>query len=260
MDGERQRNINKILMTPFKYKVYIIGQHTEEIWSKTKKYFNEHKSTRYKWGEISTGFSGLGLSYQEAGDDSYAHLHIMPIFGNIFIHLNRKYNYDNTYEEERQWGFTYYFSRDMRHDIHLKFGDKSKIIELPTMWEWQRTSTLLNDGTWDNETKGNRKPFTGEENLNIFKETHTYTYTLESGVVQRRKATITVREMEWRRRALQWTNKFNMVIKSIDINFDEEVGERSGSWKGGCIGCGYNMNKNETPYETLKRMQKERKF
>jgi len=39
-----------------------------------------------------------------------------------------------------------------------------------------------------------------------------------------------------------------------------EVGERTGEWKGGTTGCGYQMLPNETPLETLRRMEKERKF
>jgi hypothetical protein len=44
------------------------------------------------------------------------------------------------------------------------------------------------------------------------------------------------------------------------IEFNDEVGERTGSWKGGTLGCGYNLLPNETPLECLRRMEKERKF
>jgi hypothetical protein len=47
---------------------------------------------------------------------------------------------------------------------------------------------------------------------------------------------------------------------SIDIRFDQEVGERTGSWKGGCTGCGWDMLQCETPLEALRRMERERKF
>lgn len=57
-----------------------------------------------------------------------------------------------------------------------------------------------------------------------------------------------------------WTTLFNRVIRSIDVEFDGEVGERTGSWKGGTIGCEYELRPNETPYECLKRMEQERKF
>jgi hypothetical protein len=46
----------------------------------------------------------------------------------------------------------------------------------------------------------------------------------------------------------------------IEIEFDKEVGERAGSWKGGTIGCSYGIKSNETAYQCLLRMEQERKF
>ncbi len=88
-----------------------------------------------------------------------------------------------------------------------------------------------------------------------------YTYNLESGEVQSRTATFHVMEQEWRWR---WFRKLRIgpkiLSRSITVTFDKEVGERSGSWKGGCTGCGYEMKKGETAIDTLRRMEKERKF
>ena len=53
---------------------------------------------------------------------------------------------------------------------------------------------------------------------------------------------------------------FRRVSKYINIDFSDEVGERSGSWKGGRLGCSYNMQPGETPLQTLRRMEAERKF
>lgn len=75
-----------------------------------------------------------------------------------------------------------------------------------------------------------------------------------------RLATVKVKEMEWRPRWFMWTTLFAQKRTSIDIEFDKEVGERTGSWKGGTLGCGYNLLPNETPLECLRRMEKERKF
>ena len=46
----------------------------------------------------------------------------------------------------------------------------------------------------------------------------------------------------------------------IEIEFDKEVGKKKGSWKGGCIGCSYDLKPGETAEECLKRMGKEREF
>jgi hypothetical protein len=44
------------------------------------------------------------------------------------------------------------------------------------------------------------------------------------------------------------------------VEFDREVGERSGTWKGGCIGCGYKMLPGETIAQAIRRMEAERVF
>ncbi len=90
--------------------------------------------------------------------------------------------------------------------------------------------------------------------------TSPYQYTLKNGTIQNRIATIYVEEREWRWRWFQWLPYPRRINRSISIDFDEEVGERTGSWKGGVMGCGYDLRKNEHPLAALKRMEKERIF
>jgi len=87
-------------------------------------------------------------------------------------------------------------------------------------------------------------------------ESHPYTYTMRSGEVQHRTATIKAERRIWTR----WWLPFRRVSQSIDIEFNAEVGEQTGSWKGGVLGCGYEMKPGETPLQTLRRMEIERKF
>lgn len=86
-----------------------------------------------------------------------------------------------------------------------------------------------------------------------------YTYRLKNGTIQNRIATVYVDRMTWRARWWPIIPR-QKVRTSIDVNFNEEVGEKTGSWKGGCIGCGYEMLPFETPEQTLRRMESERKF
>ena len=83
-----------------------------------------------------------------------------------------------------------------------------------------------------------------------------YTYVLKSGEVQRRTATIQHGQTLWLRPWLPWRK----LADAINVEFSDEVGERTGSWKGGTLGCGYTMRKGETPVECLRRMERERKF
>lgn len=90
-----------------------------------------------------------------------------------------------------------------------------------------------------------------------YSETHDYTYTLKSGEVQHRKAKCTVENRRWHRKWLPWVK---MERRVIEIEFDGEVGERTGSWKGGTIGCSYKMQEDKTIEQCLRRMERERKF
>jgi hypothetical protein len=137
---------------------------------------------------------------------------------------------------------------------------------MPWNYEWLRTSRLLKDGSWLNEKRGDRKKgiesnwWKEETQEKLWKETHPYTYVLKNGTVQNRMATIKVEQREWRPKWFMWTSLFKKISTDIDIEFDGEVGERTGSWKGGTLGCGYNLLPNETPLECLRRMEKEREF
>lgn len=88
-------------------------------------------------------------------------------------------------------------------------------------------------------------------------ETHPYTYTLKSGEVQHRTATCSIEKRKWHRK---WFPFLTKVRQDIDIEFNDEVGERTGSWKGGTIGCGYELLPDDTIESCLRRMEKERKF
>lgn len=122
--------------------------------------------------------------------------------------------------------------------------------------EWVRTSILLKDGTWEHETKGNRKDFY-EDKWKEKQQYWEYNYTDKyDGEVIPTK--IYVDEREWRPKWLKFASVFAKTRRTIDVHFSKECGKRKGSWKGGTIGCGYELLKNETPLECLMRMEKER--
>ena len=90
-----------------------------------------------------------------------------------------------------------------------------------------------------------------------YSEDHPYQYTLKSGEAQKVTANCVVERRQWHRK---WFPFVKNTRTCIDISFDSEVGEETGSWKGGCTGCGYDMEPRETILQTLRRMEKERKF
>jgi hypothetical protein len=84
-----------------------------------------------------------------------------------------------------------------------------------------------------------------------------YRYVLDNGDVQETKATICVKRRAWYRKCFPFIRKTRQYI---DVEFHDEVGSGTGSWKGGTIGCSYEMKKDEHPLTCLRRMETERRF
>lgn len=90
-----------------------------------------------------------------------------------------------------------------------------------------------------------------------YTETHPYAYKLRSGAVQNVIATCLIEEWQWHRK---WFPFVKRTSRGIKVDFSAEVGEETGSWKGGTVGCGWDMLKGESIEQCLRRMEAERKF
>lgn len=151
------------------------------------------------------------------------------------------------------WGIYYH-----ECSLVLCWGDKSKHIYMPWMWDHCFTEVQRADGSWVpqvNEWDG--LPPDGR-----YVEAFPYRYVCDSGEVQNVRADVYVERRTWTWRWFKWLRlPFpKMTRQSIDVSFSEEVGDRKGSWKGGCVGCGWEMLPGETMRDTLKRMESERRF
>jgi hypothetical protein len=127
----------------------------------------------------------------------------------------------------------------------------------PFEWVHMRHEVRCADGSW--------QPYVGSWGRDKQPDTrqtceYPYRYILKNGEIQDRTATVFVDRMAWRPKCLKWTSLFEKERQTIDVQFNDEVGEKSGSWKGGCIGCSYEMLPGESPEQTLRRMEAERKF
>lgn len=132
------------------------------------------------------------------------------------------------------FGFTFF-----EDSLHVNWGkrrglksDPYAVIRMPWAWRYVSHRKLT-------------KP-----------ESHPFVYTLRNGEVQHRTATIDSAEWRWWRPWLP----YKLVERNIDILFNEGVGERVTTWKGGVSGCSYRMHPGETPLDTLRRMELECKF
>jgi len=145
---------------------------------------------------------------------------------------------------------------EIPNHIWIRKGFKDSVsINFPWAKKFWKRELLLKSG-WKKEEKEDN--FWDKEKWSdkIAKEIHPYSYILKSGEVQTRTAEIHQEKMYWK----SW---FGLKVKlrhCIQIEFNDEVGERSGSWKGGCVGCSFDIKRNETPLQALKRMEKERVF
>ena len=192
-------------------------------------------------GQIFEFYKGWGLRLEfelpsDWHEDQMAKIHWCFIWGNFYILFPwyKRYTDDGQCEGPRL-GF-YFFDAKLvllHGNSTGRSTDRSKtFINLPWAWKF-KCHTILGE-----------------------KETHPYQYQLNSGVMQLRSATIFPEEREWFR---YWLPS-KLIRKTISIDFDDEIGEETGSWKGGCTGCGYELRHGESPLESLRRMEKERKF
>lgn len=153
--------------------------------------------------------------------------------------------------EWQRWGFSH-----CDDAVHFHWGEHIKIWNLPWVSKiHQRYEVRRADGSWVpfvGSWEQDKQPDGREEFI------FPYQYVLRSGQVQERQATVYVERMAWRPKWFEWTPLFEESRQSISVEFDGEVGERSGSWKGGRIGCAYEMRPLETPEQTLRRMERER--
>jgi len=163
--------------------------------------------------------------------------------------------------------------------LHFYWGRRSTTWWWPWGLEHIRTEYLGTDLCWHDDrshpenTWARQHPhplhrYEGPVGPEKWSEVHPYRYLLRSGEVQQVEATITRRRAFHGRR---WIGpiRFQRMLRaimpkkvsdSIDVSFSGEVGERAGSWKGGCIGCSYTIKPEESPRSALKRMEAERVF
>lgn len=212
----------------------------------------------FNWGEV--GFRSRGPALHLSQYDDHGHTLVVGlIFLTLYIKTRRLFTGWECMED----GLGFSFTSD---GLHMYFGRTTKIWWYPWDWtfhkRWEAVEfDSLKDGRW---TRGQlafvELPRMLSHGVVGTKWVHDYTYKLRSGEIQHRKATIYVDRMEWRWRWLKLLPWPRLVRTSINVSFDGEVGEGTGSYKGGTIGCGYDMKPGETPLETLRRMEREREF
>jgi len=198
-------------------------------------------SSDYRQGEIAyavLGWRGPKLEI-EFPSDWHEHRRAWIRIGIGFLTTAFSFPWKKTVPDDGQcsgptYGF-YFFEDSLVLEYgktHGRRGDPQKHIRMP--WGWKHR----------------------EHHVETQPRSYSYRYELESGEIQERTATITKESRIWTRAWIPWKK----VTRSINVEFSGEVGEGTGSWKGGTTGCSYSMLPNETPLECLRRMERERRF
>lgn len=226
------------------------------------------RSWRFKWGELSFRYPQLGGGYSVYHEE--AHFWLAFLLFAIYVKAPMLIHQREGTED---WNASYGMS--IRPEgIHLNWRDRFKVIDWPWSLEWMKTEVLSYSGmsVWEENRKSKQERTSDpEQSLARWKakyEAETaartkhskmfpYRYVRLSSEVQEREATVSVSRMTW-----GWP-RFSLPLRTrttIDVKFSDEVGERTGSWKGGTVGCSYELLPGETPYLCLRRMERERKF
>ena len=217
--------------------------------------FTQPKRYVFTWGEISTEIHGPSLHLSDYGDDCLVLVLGFVLF-TMYIHLPK---FLESKPFDTSWGFSFTYDA-----LHAYWGRRMGVFYYPWTLDYYKRWERVDEAVWAPRGKPDwvflEMPRGARDGIVATKHKAPYTYKLKSGEIQERTATFYIDRYEWRRRIWPWAPWFNKRVDLIEVSFDDEVGERTGSWKGGTIGCGYDMRPGETGLQTLRRMERERKF
>lgn len=208
-------------------------------------------SIDFGWGYFAPRF-GFDLLLDRSYNEGYITFDFNLIWGKFSIYLKwfKPKFYD--FGDSPRYGF-YLFDRS----FVLCWGQKSKHFDLPFFtYTFESTEIMGADGEWIDITKRPDR-FDIRDSEQVLNETFDFTYTLKSGKVQKRRVRCTKERWSWHRK---WFPFLKKVRVDMDMSFSDEVGERSGSWKGGVVGTSEELKPNETLAEAIRRVERDRKF
>lgn len=238
---------------------------------------------RSKYFEWSKGW-GLAFDFSKHrySDDSdkSSMLHVQFIYGHWFIYLPLGLKVKNSYDtvEPPTYGFSWRWG-DSLGGIHCHWNRKVKIIDMPWSTRTVEYQYLGVDGEW-HRVGGMFLEGIGYQDwseVQEYTEKHPYAHW-SPGLRKLQEAEATVSR---RRHILSWkwfaehssrrktpVSDFlrrvipgHRIVNSINVEFNREMGDRAeNSWKGGTIGCGYDMKPGESIASCLRRMERERTF
>ncbi len=213
-------------------------------------YVRADGSKIYSWGETDTRYCRPRITVND-WDTKHSTLSLGLLFIAIYIHLP-KLQYVSGFDAG-QYGF--YFDESA---LVLCWGKANKFLYYPWSWDyykhWEYAESFIGRGIWVEIPRGlpsGRVATTWRA---------PYAYTLHDGTTQKRIADYYLERREWRWRWLMGLPWPRLIRTSLWVTFNDEIGEGTGSYKGGVTGCGFDLLPGETPAEALARMERTRVF
>ncbi len=152
-----------------------------------------------------------------------------------------------------------YWSRGTTEDEDY-CSEKSKVTIKHWPWEWQFVEQRYLSPNQKENVLVNPKFMEREPPPPDWVATHHYVYTFAQGHGDNERyethespCRIYAQSMMWKRKCFPFI-KMRKVI--IDVSFEKEMGPKRGSWKGGLMGCSFDMLPHETILDTVRRMEK----
>lgn len=222
-----------------------------------RKAYGHDSHFMFSWGEFSWHPRKLELSLRACnfgGFESRDLLIFKPLICSFYIYTSKEY--DRHIDDN---GYSYGFYIYDWYSLNLGWGRWYKSWDFPYIARvWNRTEIYDVRGNLRFvERKGEKTCDERYKTQNQIKVSYPYKYVLKNGEVQDRDVKVHVSNVVWTRK---WFPFLEVNMRCIDVEFSDEVGEQTGSWKGGCIGCSYELRDGESTEECLRRMERERKF
>jgi hypothetical protein len=236
-----------------------------------KKLIGHRYGNRYSWGEfywtLHPKHWDLSVKLTDSCNSGNDMICFCPLLFKSYIDLPTKFCQPKEYYsfgDGKSYGFYVYSSIKNFTTLVFQWDKHSKHIEMPWTYKWYSEEILDFDGkvVYYDSVKMRHIPFENRFKSKDFWKKEVakqvkFKYKLKNGKIQNRIATIFHTRSTYKMRALPWIKK---TYNYVDYTFNDEVGEKTGSWKGGVIASSEIIKDGETPLQAFRRMEKERKF
>lgn len=207
-------------------------------------------SIDFKWGYFAPEF-GLKLFLRNSYNDEFCVFGLNLGWGGFSFNLpfmKPKGVDGEIFFKEKQYGI-----RLVGNTILYDWGTKGGMWDIPFVSSKVVRKEVFTDGMVWEETAPISYPTKYPPKEFVFD----YCYTRRSGQKQNVVATAKLERYTIKRK---WIPFYRQKKQSLWVKFSSEIGEGTGSWKGGVVGCGCDLNPGESVEDAIRRMEREKRF